>query len=188
MTYSNDLKSRALNAYYKCKKSCKCVCETFSIDLKTFYSWRKKVGVLSNKGANVINYNLPKKPTKRTPKKNPKYSKQLMKYIERYVNNKCNFRVWRLIKLIEKRFNIKLKPRNIYYILKIQNMTYKKAKYRVIKKKSNHKQKVKQLKKNIIKIGFDEVISVDESHFEINMMPSHGWSKKGNATIFSQKV
>ncbi len=185
MTISNDLRTRALFAYYEDCLSCKKICDQFYISLRAFYNWRKEFESLDENNE-VKSYQYNKKPTKRKPKK-PKYNGGLFKFIKDYIINRDNFRMKNLISDIKKEFGKTLKPTNIYYILRRLKITYKKAKHAVIKKPEDYNNKVNNLINTVNKIGTNNIISIDECHFETNMSPNYGWSLSGQRTIFTKK-
>ena len=140
--------------------SCKNVCSLFYISPKTFYNWRKDYRILLNENNGAVDPSNPNKgPTKRTPKK-PKYNDELMTFVKTYTINRDNFRIKNLIKEIKKKYNEILTSYNIYYILKKQGVTYKKAKHRIIKKPDDHKQKVEKLINDVNIIGTNNIISM----------------------------
>ena len=104
MTFSNDLRTRALFAYYEDGQSCKKVCNQFYISLRAFYNWRKEFESLGENNE-IKSYQFNKKPTKRKPKK-PKYNGGLFKFIKEYIINKDNFRMKNLISDIKIKFGL----------------------------------------------------------------------------------
>jgi transposase len=189
MTYSKDLRSRALYAYYEDDISFKEICKTFHISHKTYYNWRQEFDKMShdsNKNNDIDDYKCNKISSIRKLKK-PKYSDDLITFIKAYIINKHNFRMKNLLTEIKEKYNISLNDSNIYYILKKNNVTFKKAKYETIKDPVDYKIKVDALINTVNTIGTDNIVSIDECHFEVNMSPNNGWSLKGGRTVFTKK-
>ena len=109
-------------------------------------------------------------------------------YIEAYIIDNENYRMKKLIENINKYFDIILNSNQVYYILRINKITFKKAKYQIIKNKQDHDIKVKALVKKVNEIDQDNITSIDESHFYLNMSPSHGWGKEGDRVVFTKKT
>lgn len=185
MTYSNGLRTRALFAYYEDCLSCKEICDQFYISLRVFYNWRKEFRSL-NENNEFKSYQYDKKPTKRKAKK-PKYKKGLFKFIKEYIINNDNFKMKKLIAIIKQKYKKTLNVNTVYYILRKLKITYKKAKTVVIKKPKDYEHKVNNIIKTVNKIGTENIISIDECHFETNMVPNYGWSPSGQSTIFIKK-
>ena len=144
------------------------VLDIFPIARKTLYNWNKlnKQGKLCNK----IEYK---------EYVSNKYTKQILDYIKKYIINKDNFRMKNLLKLIRKNFNCSFNANNVYYALKKLGITYKKAHKVVRINRKIHKEKVKQIKKQVNELGQNTIALMDESHFELNMKPNRAWNTKG---------
>jgi transposase len=91
-----------------------------------------------------------------------------------------------LRKLLFKNFECNYTAYNIYYVLRKLGITYKKARKLVRINKRNHNQKVKQIKSKVNQIGYDNIVSIDECHFHINMQPNKGWNIKGKPVEFTK--
>jgi len=62
--------------------------------------------------------------------------------------------------------------------LKNLKLSYKKVNpSKIIINKKIHQQKVKQFKNQIKTINHNNIVSIDEVHFDSNMKPNYGWSK-----------
>jgi transposase len=163
------------------------VCRRFYVSRRVFYNWRKEYNALLEKNdVNVDEYQHNKKITKRISKKS-KFGNELMMFIKDYTINRDNFRMKNLIREIKDKYGKTLNPNNIYYILRKQGVTFKKAKHRTIKKPIEYEQKVQKLINDVNNVGPNNIISIDECHFETNMSPNYGWSKNGERTIFVKK-
>ena len=78
---------------------------------------------------------------------------------------------------IFKKFNVSLSISSIYYVIKNNNLTYKKT--HVITNPYTVEEQVKQLKTvyNIIEqLNQDNIVSIDETSIVTSQQPSHGWS------------
>jgi len=81
---------------------------------------------------------------------------------------------------IFKKFNVSLSISSIYYVIKNNNLTYKKT--HVITNPYTVEEQVKQLKTvfNVIKeLNQDNIVSIDETSIVTSQQPSHGWALKG---------
>lgn len=169
--YCNKFKDLVLDAYNKGTKT-KIILETYKICRKTLYNWRMNVRFVKFKPKNISD----------------KYSADVREYIVKYVINNSKFNIKRLLKNLRVKFNTKFTNYNIYYILKKLNITYKKAKKCIIINKKKHNNQVKELLKKVKSIGQDNIISVDESHYYLNMSPNYGWNYSGEKVTFENKT
>ena len=163
MTYGQKFVERILNLHVIHKFTFTHISIMMHISRKTIYNWRK------NKNIQI----------KTKKYKKNKYTPELEQYIVKYVTAKGKFKIRNLQSTVNKKFNIMLKRNTVYYILRKHNITYKKARKFVIINKREHNKKVKELKKEINKLGSEKIISIDEAHFELNMKPNMGWNYKG---------
>jgi len=162
MTYSNEIKELALNQYFQFKLKWSYIAKIMNINRKTLYNW-----VHIDQHHKCPNQNA------------KKYTSEMEAYIIQYVTRTVTFKMRKLLDLFHKHFNFHIKCNTIYYILHKNNITHKRSKNYVITHKRNHNKKVKELKHYVNNIGHDKIISIDESHFELNMKANMGWSKKG---------
>ena len=185
MTKSIEIIRCSLNCYYNLGKSCNEIYELFGISANAFRTWRKEYEKQkANNGLlNPSQFSRPK--TKRRPKK-PKYDKKITDYVIRQTKQKA-FRVGKVVNFLRKKYANHINRNAIYYILRKRKYTLKRCKKRVIKNKKEHRANIKQIKKDINQIGLDNVISIDEASFEINMSPIYGWSPKGKPVYSSSK-
>ena len=120
--------------------------------------------------------------------KTSKYTIDIKDYICKYVLKKINFDCNKLIRLINKNFNIDSKKSKIYEILKESNITRKRIKIKTkICNKLEITKKKKDLAKKIKTIKKENIISIDESSFDTHINAHYGWNIKG-ASIEVQKV
>ena len=81
-------------------------------------------------------------------------------------------------------FNISLSVSSIYYVIKNNNLTYKKT--HVITNPYSIVEQKEQLKTvyNVIKhLNQNNIVSIDEKSIVTSQNPSHGWAKKGKKCI-----
>jgi len=116
-----------------------------------------------------------------------KYSDTVRTFVADYAINNCRFNVRKLARKLNKKFNDKYNVHNIYYLLGLLNITYKKAKKCIIIDKRKHIKETRKLVKTVNKIGHDNIISIDESHYQLNMNRDYGWNYKGSDVTFRQR-
>ena len=89
---------------------------------------------------------------------------------------------------ILKKFNVSLSISSIYYVIKNNNLTYKKT--HVITNPYTIEEQVKQLKTvyNVIKqLNQNNIVSIDETSIVTSQQPTHGWALKGKKCIVRNK-
>jgi transposase len=119
-----------------------------------------------------------------------KIKEPIIEYLQKYMSTRIVINVKYIIKEIKRKFNVKIAKSTIYKIIKVNlNMSYKKLKNKLVLKKNlvTHATKVKDLIKKVNEIGVDNIYSLDESHFYLNMYRVYGWSKKGEICV-SDKI
>jgi len=142
---------------------------------KHFYNWRKLYE--SNNLNNKIKIN-----------KKSKFNENVNEYIKKYAINNVKFNVYKLMGNIKKKFEISISKSMVYVLLRKLNITYKRAYTKTIIDKRKQKSKIVKLIKKIKNIGKENVISIDETHIEINMKPFYGWNIKGKKVIYRKKT
>lgn len=165
--YCNKFKSLVLKRYNN-GGSIKDIVSTFEICRKTLYNWRMQT---------IFKKQNPKKLSN-------KYSEAVREYVSGYAINNSRFNVRKLVRKVNKRFKCKYTAHNLYYLLKKLNITYKKAKRCIIIDKRKHTKEISKLIDTVNKIGHDNVISIDESHYQLNMNNTYGWNYKGSDVTF----
>lgn len=147
----------------------------FNISRSSLYNWIKL-------------YNNNELTEKKKYIKISKYTLEIKEYICKYIIKKINFDCNKLIRLINKKFNINSKKSKIYDILKESNITRKRIKIKTkICKKTEITKKKKELAKKINTIKKENIISIDESSFDTHINAHYGWNIKGSS-IEVQKV
>ena len=168
--YPLFFRERVLNFYLSStKNTIKDTINKFKISKGTLFNWIS---------LNKINKLKPKKIRK------SKFSEEIINYITKYVLKKENFNRFILQKLIAKKFKVKISLASIYNILKINYISFKKQKTKIILKnlKEHNKMKLKMIKK-LKTLNVDDIISIDEVSFDNHMQSIYCWSKKGDIKI-----
>lgn len=172
--FSVDYKFLTVQLFFIHKLTIKNILKMCNICRKTFYNWRK---LYKNNNLDVIKkYN-----------KTSKFTSNLLKYIKNKIIRKKILNIHKLIKIIKKKFNIIVSRSSIYNILKLLNITYKRAYIKNLPDKKKNKKKVKKLLTKVKKINKNKIISLDETSIEINMKPLYGWNFSGKKVIFINK-
>jgi transposase len=118
-----------------------------------------------------------------------KINEPIIEYLKKYMSTRIVINIKYVIKEIKRKFNVKVVSETIYKIIKVNlNMSYKKLKNKLVLKKNlaTHAFKVQNLITKVNKIGLDNIYSLDESHFYLNMHHSYGWSKKGEICVYDR--
>lgn len=104
MTYSFDLKIRAAESYLNKYTNRKQILKIFKISAGVLYKWISlyKKGLLVNKQT----------------KRKSKITLEMKEYIRNYKKNRTNFDYRKLIKIVEKKFNISISKSSLYEVLK----------------------------------------------------------------------
>lgn len=180
MTYSFDIVDRVLYNYYNKIKNTQQTSKTFQISIKTLYNWRKiypKSNYITNEFKDIISA---KKYVRKRKKYNCKLSEDIEQYILVYVSQTSFINCSKFIKHLQKKFSMLISKNTLYGWFSKLNITYKKINKKktfVCKKKD---QLLKKLKEEIDNVDDkNNIISIDESHFELNMIQSKGWNSKG---------
>jgi transposase len=160
------------------------VSKIYKIPIRTIYNWRQKYNLtLFTELQNVrsITKNI-KTNIERPPNKEYKclLTDEIKNYIDNYVSKKPYINMRKFRKLLERKFKLSIANSTIYKWFEKLHITYKK----INKKKTYvHKQKEKMIGKLFNQINNfpdkNNIISIDESHFEINMTNTRGWGKSG---------
>lgn len=186
MTYSYDLILQALKLYYKGGYAIKAICEIFNISIKTFYNWRIKYTHIkmqtnTNKQSLIpISDNCIKKSYK------TKIEKKHGKYIIKKTINNQHFDCKELLFELRIKYKLFICKKTLYNYLSKMNITFKKARKKIVPNVHGLLEKKILLNKRIQEIQQrnQSIISIDESSFKINMSQNYGWSVKGTKTNF----
>jgi transposase len=180
MTYSNDYKKNAIRLYNN-RQTHNFIIDKIltivNISRSTLYTWVSNQNEIFTNPKNKI-------------KKRKKYSQitdECSQYIINYVDEYKQFKIKKLIKKINKQFNISISKHTIYNVLKKNKITNKKI-------KENHcpyndtllKEKKHILNKQLNEIEYNP-ISIDESGFYLYTNNNYGWSKIGTKCIIPGK-
>lgn len=180
MTYSKDLIDRVLYHYYNNDYSIKELTNLFCITTKTIYNWRQKYD--SSTYLNKKSHYIKKSADIRTTRK--KYNCMLTPEIETYINDYINknqlIQPKKFRKHLQKRFNVSFCLDTLYSWFKKLNITHKKVNRKKIFVCKKKEKLLKELHQKINNVKQKEnIISIDECHFELHMKPAKGWNKKG---------
>lgn len=156
--------------YYKSNKNVANTINTFKISNGSLFNWIK-----NNPKDNIL-YN-----------RNRKVTPRMICYIRTYVITHINFNYKLLLRNIKRNFKVSISKTTLYNRLKTLNITRKKVYRRYIYKKSiNHTKDIIEFTKNIKLLNKDDIISIDECHFNNTQNINYGWSIKGQK-IFIKK-
>ena len=157
--YSEDLKSRAINLYYKFNSFRK-VADLLLISKSTIHRW-------------VMN------PTRKVKQKLD--IKYMISFVEGLLKNNKFISIKDIRNKINKKFNKLLSLSFIHtFISKTLKFSYKKINNKLFNKSLlSLKSKQRKFTKNIKKIPINNIISIDETYIYTNYTKNYGWSKIG---------
>ena len=174
--YSNYTKNSVINIYNELKnyniigqRRKDFITTTFNIHINSVYNWINTRYAVKN---------LRKK------YKNIKITSTIEHFILNSINNNPIINIKTIKKNILMNFNISLSVSSIYYVIKNNNLTYKKT--HVITNPYSIVEQKEQLKTvyNVIKhLNQNNIVSIDETSIVTSQNPSHGWAKKGKKCI-----
>ena len=150
------------------------IAQVTGIDTKTLYNIRKLPIEQIDKGIKRVSFMHT-------------LTDEMIKYVIDEAINNSYFRASLLIANFRKIYKIVLSSRQIYIILKENNITYKKVvgKNKYCGKKIEQKEiedKKKQVKER------RNVIFIDEVHIDLADISNYGWNEKGKEVIFDEIV
>ena len=185
MTFSKDLRIAAIRNYQE-KKDINKVCKDFGICLKTLYNWRKQYKninctIKSAKNEIIkIHNDIPRK------ERTTLLTKEIKDYMIAYMTNNPKFFYRTLLKKLSNEFNISISKSTFYNWVHRINLSYKKARNKIIVNIPNLNKQKKELFDKITKINKNkqDIISIDESSFVTLMNPNYGWSETGKRVNF----
>lgn len=160
--------------------------------LATLYRWKNKFKNLNWGNIDIASVDMDKLLKIKRREYITKSTDNVKKYINSYMSNNKFIKINEIIKYIKKNFNITLKKSTTYSIINKLKYSYKKVRINkiLIKDIDEHNTKVKNFKEMINKKISDgeEIYSLDESAFYINMVNEYGWSKKGERCIHNRET
>lgn len=180
MTYDKELIDNVLYDYYVRNYKIKDLEIHYQVSARTIYNWRKRY-----KKEDYVNKNLKEirkqKIFKRDRKKHKcKLTSEIENYIINYISKKQLTNGKRIRKSIQQKFKIKLALSTIYRWFSKLSITYKKVHKRKTYVCKEKEMKLKQLFNKINNIKkINNLISIDESHFQLEMTKRNGWEVKG---------
>jgi transposase len=136
-----------------------------NIHINSIYNWIKNTNVVE---------------IKRKDYKNKKITNTIEQYIIYKIKTNPIISAKTLKNNIKTEFNISLSISSIYYVIKNNNITYKKLNIKTNPHNNiTQKEQLKYMDSIIKSVGNDNIISIDETSIELSSKPSKGWSKKG---------
>lgn len=174
--YSDFTKNSIINIYNELKnyniigqKRKDFITKTFKVHINSVYNWINTQYEVKN---------LRKK------YKNIKITNTIEHFILNSINENPIINTKTIKKNILKNFNLSLSISSIYYVIKNNNLTYKKT--NIITNPYSIEEQKEQLEKvyNVIKqINQDNIVSIDETSIITSQYPSRGWATKGKKCI-----
>lgn len=182
MTYSIKIKLKCVEFYNLHKNSSKTQRKVstiledikfmFGVSKSSFYEWYKTFPNFAN-----------------SKKRKSKITPEIEKFIEKIVKNEKIINAQTIFEQINEKFSIFISISSIYSTLKKLNFTHKKI---YIKKtplnKKEYKRKISFFVSQMKKTNKNNIVSIDESAFYTNSLPSYGWSKKNTKCTVEQPV
>jgi len=148
---------------------------TFGVSRGSLYNW------ISRYAENRL------QPNKCGPK--IKITKSIQQYICNYVLRRTIFKYQLLQKQINKKYSITISKSTIYNVLKTNKVSYKRIKSKpVYKTFTKHMNDKRQFRSKVLPINENDIISIDECHFDNTLIPIYGWNHKGKEIIKNNYV
>lgn len=168
--YSKDLRECAVNMYVK-YKSYRRVAKDLNISPSTICRW--------------FNYGIDAK--KRTSYKPHKMTDNVLEHIRLFIDKHPICIIKDIIQYLKDTINLEVIRQTISTALRKLNITKKKVTYKnIVPNKTKEHTFIKAIKEKLNECD-DEIYSVDECHFAENILPDHGYSKKGKRIFIKRK-
>lgn len=171
MTYSKDLRNRVIKCLHNRPEntSIKYIAKLYDIDRSTIYRWNK------------LHYIGKLEPSKT---RKGKLSTETKKYINKYIDRYTNFNYKNLLKLLDKKFKIKISKSLLYKTIKELGITRKKIYSKPFyMTKTRENERIKELRRKLKNINVKDIISIDETSVDTHINSNYGWSSKGKRII-----
>lgn len=169
--YCKKFKDIVVKYYNNNDCSAKKIIKLFGISNGSLFKWKKDTN---------CHYKLTR---------NRKLTPRIKAYIRAYVISRINFKYKLLLRNIVRNFGVKIGKTTLYNTINKLNITKKKISRRYIyKNKMKHKKDINNFKKKIKNITLNEIISVDECHFNTEMSSKYGWSVKGQRIFMKNHI
>lgn len=180
MTYGSDIVSRVIMACHK-KVKIKDIANQFKISERTIYNWRQLYSNINTQNnLKEIKKIIDDKPNNRIEYKCI-LTNEIKNYIEEYIKNNQLITAKKFRKHLKRKFKINICRDIIYKWFNKLGITYKKVNSKKIFVCKKKEKLLKELNENIKNISDkNDIVSIDESHFEINMYAKNGRNIKGN--------
>ena len=170
--YSKDMRGMLINMYNELKnyniigtERKNFIYKVSNMHINSIYNWIKNTNI---------------EPVKRKDYKNKKITNTIEQYIIYKIKLNPIISAKTLKINIKDEFNISLSLTSIYYIIRNNNITYKKLNIKTNPHDNiTQKEQLKYMDSIIKSVGNDNIISIDETSIELSSKPSKGWAIKG---------
>lgn len=179
---------RALKSYYIYNVTLKNVSELYEIDPKTFYNWRKKYENVQITKSTTIK-DLQDDNINEMKKALASLTTEIRSTIESHVINNPHFRAGGLVIKIKELHNVSISKSTLYRWLSLMNITYKKARRKIIVDVVRLQQLREEMRALMKKCISENriILSIDEFGIQKETTPSKGWNKKGQPVEYNVK-
>lgn len=163
--YDIKFKLKVINCKKNNKLARKQLLDVYDISNGSLYNWYNQYD----------NNSLPVKICRKS-----KITPNIKCYIMKYIITRINFNRYKLIKLIDKNFKVKISQSTLYKIISELNISKKK-----INKKFDYTNRIKKhqlitnFKNQLKTIKLTDIISIDETSIDTHISNNYGWSLRG---------
>lgn len=187
MTYGTDMRLFVLKLHYVYNQTCFSIQEQIGISRRTIHNWKKLY--------EDINFTTHTKKSelkaidekyKNHYKDKLTVDKSVIEYIKNYTINNNKFNVYKLMNNLAQIYDIHVSKSTIYNWLHKINLTYKKARKKIINNEENVHRRKKYVKTQLDKNTKNKrpIHCLDECSMHINEIKSYGWNLKGEKVDF----
>lgn len=180
--FSIETRISVLWAYYNTNITLYELSCLFHVSLKTIYNWRHlhDSALFINMDFDHVKKQFEGYQIKQLIKYKGKLTQDIEKYIRQEIAKHPSININKFKERIEKKFNTNFSMSTLYNWFKKLGLTFKKVRKRLRLKFYTRKKRLKELHQQINNVqDKNNIISIDESHFQVNMAPKMGWSKSG---------
>jgi transposase len=173
--HTDDYKLTAVKYYLENNKPMRYVCnKIFKCKYQSLSKWK----IRFQKEGKIIRKDRDNPKLKITP--------EIILFVKKNVKLHPTITLWKLSKLVDKQFKVKLSDQSIFNILHQNKITRKrlKNKYYPEKKEGQEKDDLKTFYQQLSKYMYDKTICLDETSIYLNMTSSYGRSKSGTRAIY----
>jgi transposase len=158
--YSLDLKNLAVSLYYQ-----------------KFRSYRKASSFLGLSKSSIHRWVSQSAITKRK-RRNKKLQDNILAFINSSISSNPFITIKSLRSLINERFSVEISRSSIH--LSIHKLQYTRKRTKQVTDNEMIQEKIRLFRDHRNFINPEEVISIDETYFDVSMYPKYGYSKRGN--------